>query len=138
MRERMQQHRANPVCASCHAIMDPPGLALENFDAVGRWRRVDDGYRPIDASGSFADGTTFDGVGGLRRALLSRSDQFVATLAEKLLTYALGRGLESYDAPAVRGVVRDARANDYRFSSIIVGIVNSLPFQFREMDRDHQ
>ena len=138
MRERMQQHRANAVCASCHAIMDPPGLALENFDAIGRWRRVDDGYRPIDASGSFADGTTFDGVGGLRRALLSRSDQFVATLAEKLLTYALGRGLEFYDAPAVRGVVRDARANGYRFSSIIVGIVNSLPFQFREMDRDHQ
>jgi uncharacterized protein DUF1592/uncharacterized protein DUF1588/uncharacterized protein DUF1585/uncharacterized protein DUF1587/uncharacterized protein DUF1595 len=138
MRERMQQHRANAVCASCHAIMDPPGLALENFDAIGRWRRVDDGYRPIDASGSFADGTTFDGVGGLRHALLSRSDQFVATLAEKLLTYALGRGLEFYDAPAVRGVVRDARANGYRFSSIIVGIVNSLPFQFREMDRDHQ
>ena len=137
MRERMQAHRSNPVCASCHAIMDPPGLSLENFDAVGRWRRVDDGYSPIDASGSFPDGRKFDGAAGLRVALLSRSDQFVATYTEKLLTYALGRGLEFYDASAVRKIVRQARLSDYRFSSIVVGIVNSLPFQFRESDRDH-
>jgi hypothetical protein len=137
MRERMERHRANPVCAGCHSIMDPPGLSLENFDAVGRWRGLDDSYSPLDVSGSLPDGTKFAGATGLRQTLLSRSDQFVATYTEKLLTYALGRGLEFYDAPAVRAIVRGARPTDYRFSSIVLGIVNSLPFQFRESDRDH-
>jgi hypothetical protein len=137
MRERMERHRANPVCAGCHSIMDPPGLSLENFDAVGRWRGLDDSYSPLDVSGSLPDGTKFAGATGLRQTLLSRSDQFVATYTEKLLTYALGRGLEFYDAPAVRAIVRRARPTDYRFSSIVLGIVDSLPFQFRESDRDH-
>jgi hypothetical protein len=129
VRELMAAHRANPVCASCHNIMDPPGLALENFDAVGQWRNAEDGL-PIDASGSMPDGTKFDGVVGLRQALLKRGDLVVMTLTEKLLTYALGRGLEVHDAPAVRKIVREAGA-DYRFSSLALGIVNSLPFQMR-------
>ena len=131
MRDRMVEHRRNPVCASCHAIMDPVGLSLENFDAVGRWRDLTDGFEPIDASGSFPDGTTFDGVAGLKQAILGRSDQFVRTLTEKLLTYALGRAMEYYDAPAVRAVEREAASDDYRFSSLILGIVQSTPFQMR-------
>ncbi len=131
MRERMVQHRRNPVCASCHAIMDPVGLSLENFDAIGRWRTLTDGFEPIDASGSFPDGTTFEGVAGLKQAILSRSDQFVRTLTEKLLTYALGRAMEYYDAPAVRAIEREAASDDYRFSSLILGIVKSTPFQMR-------
>ncbi|MEE8129723.1 MAG: DUF1585 domain-containing protein, partial [Vicinamibacterales bacterium] len=131
MRERMVQHRRNPVCASCHAIMDPVGLSLENFDAIGRWRTLTDGFQPIDASGSFPDGTTFEGVAGLKQAILSRSDQFVRTLTEKLLTYGLGRAMEYYDAPAVRAIEREAASDDYRFSSLILGIVKSTPFQMR-------
>ena len=131
MRERMVEHRRNPVCASCHAIMDPVGLSLENFDAVGRWRTLTDGFAPIDASGSFPDGTTFDGVSGLKQAILGRADQFVRTLTEKLLTYALGRAVEYYDAPAVRAIERTAARDDYRFSSLILGIVKSTPFQMR-------
>ena len=131
MRERMVEHRRNPVCASCHAIMDPVGLSLENFDAVGRWRTLTDGFAPIDASGSFPDGTTFDGVSGLKQAILGRSDQFIRTLTEKLLTYALGRAMEYYDAPAVRAIERTAARDDYRFSSLILGIVKSTPFQMR-------
>ena len=96
MRDRMVQHRANPVCASCHAMMDPLGLALEHFDAVGRWRTRSEAFTPIDASGTMLDGTTFDGVDGLREVLLSRSELFVTTLTEKLLTYGLGRGVESW------------------------------------------
>ena len=131
MRERMAQHRSNPRCASCHAMMDPPGLSLENFDAVGRWRSVDASFRPIDASGVLPDGTTFDGAVGLRETLLGRPEQFVTTLTEKLLTYALGRGIEHYDAPAVRAILDDAARDDYRFSSLALGIVDSTPFQMR-------
>jgi hypothetical protein len=131
MRERMAQHRANPVCASCHAMMDPPGFALENYDFVGRWRTRDESLVPIDGSGTLPDGTSFDGVAGLRQALLQNRDQFVTTMSEKLLTFALGRGAEYYDAPSVREIVRGAAGNDYRFSSLVLGVVKSLPFQMR-------
>ena len=131
MRERMAQHRSSPTCAACHAIMDPPGLSLEQFDAVGRWREVDASFAPIDATGALPDGTTFDGMAGLRQALLSRPEQFISTLSEKMLTYALGRGVEYYDAPALRAILEDAARDDYRFSSLVLGIVNSTPFQMR-------
>ncbi len=134
MRERMEEHRRNPVCAACHALMDPVGLSLENFDAIGRWRALTAGLAPIDASGGLPDGTTFDGVAGLRQAILDRSDQFVRTLADKLLTYALGRATEHYDAPAVRAVERAAAAGGYRFSDLVLGIVRSTPFQMRRPD----
>jgi hypothetical protein len=130
MRERMADHRDNPACSGCHKLMDPIGFSLENYDAVGRWRTAEEG-RPIDASGSLPDGSTFAGVNGLQEALLKRPELFAGTFSEKLLTYALGRGVETYDAPAVREVVRHARSNDYRFSSFILGIVNSTPFQLR-------
>jgi mono/diheme cytochrome c family protein len=130
MRERMEQHRRNPVCASCHAMMDPLGLSLENFDAVGRWRTLGESSASIDASGAFPDGTKFQGAAGLRQLLL-QSDRFVPTVTEKLLTYALGRGLEYYDAPAVRAIVRNATREDYRFSSLVTGIVQSAPFTMR-------
>jgi len=131
MRERMVQHRRNPVCASCHAVMDPVGLSMENFDATGRWRTLTDGFAPIDASGNFPGGATFEGVSGLKQAILARSDQFVRTLTGKLLTYALGRPTDYYDAPAVREIERTAARDDYRFSSLILGIVKSTPFQMR-------
>lgn len=132
MRERVAQHRDNPVCAGCHNLMDPVGFALEKYDAVGRWRTADEGA-PVDATGSLPDGAKFDGASELQRALLARPDLFVSTLAEKLLTYASGRGLEYYDAPAIRTIVRDAGRNDYRFSSLILGIVKSAPFQMRNL-----
>ena len=131
MRERMERHRSNPVCASCHAMMDPLGLSLENFDAVGRWRTLGESSAPIDATGSTPDGTRFEGPDGLRRTLL-KSDRFVATLTEKMLTYALGRGVEYYDAPSVRAIVRDAARDDYRFSALVVGVVQSTPFRMRK------
>ena len=138
MRERMEQHRSNPVCAACHMMMDPLGLSLENFDQAGRWRAVETSFdsrvatfASIDASGTMPDGTTFDGATGLREALLSRSDTFIATLTEKLLTYALGRGVEYYDMPTVRAIVRDADRDGHRFSSLVLGIVNSPSFQMR-------
>jgi len=130
MRERMAQHRANPACAGCHQLMDPIGFSTENFDAIGRWRRADGGT-PIDASGNLPDGIAFQGVSGLRAALLKKPELFVSTMTEKLLTYGLGRGLQYYDAPAVRAIVSGSRGNQYRFSSIIVGIVNSTPFTMR-------
>jgi Protein of unknown function (DUF1592)/Protein of unknown function (DUF1588)/Protein of unknown function (DUF1585)/Protein of unknown function (DUF1587)/Protein of unknown function (DUF1595) len=130
MRERLAQHRSNPVCANCHKQMDPVGFALENYDAVGRWRIVDAGV-PIDASGTLFDGTTVEGVDDLQAALLRRPELFVGTLTEKLLTFANGRGIEYYDAPAVRRILHNARAQDYRFSSLILGIVNSVPFRMR-------
>jgi hypothetical protein len=130
LRQRMEEHRKNPSCAGCHRIMDPIGFSLENFDAVGRWR-VKEGNRSIDASGELADGTKVDGPAALRQALLGRSDQFVQTLTEKLLTYALGRGVRYYDMPTVRAIDRDAGRNDYRFSSIVMGIVKSTPFQMQ-------
>jgi mono/diheme cytochrome c family protein len=131
MRLRIAQHRANPRCASCHATMDPLGLSLENFDMVGRWREVDEALVPIDASGTLPDGTKFDGPAGLRAVLMSDPDRFVRTVTEKMLTYALGRGLEHYDMPAVRKIVRDAAKNNYRASSLVVGVVNSRPFLMR-------
>jgi hypothetical protein len=131
MRQRMEQHRANPVCASCHAMMDPLGLSLENFDAVGKWRTLGESSAAIDAKGRAPDGTVFEGPAGLRDMLL-RSDRFVPTLTEKMLTYALGRGLEYSDMPAVRAIVRDAAKNDYRVSALIVGIVQSPPFRMRK------
>jgi mono/diheme cytochrome c family protein len=130
MREQMIEHRANPACASCHKVMDPIGFALENFDAVGAWRARDGGVA-IDASGELADGTKVDGVVALRQALSRRPDVFVGTLTEKLLTYALGRGLDHADMPAVRAIVGAARRDGYRFSSIVSGIVASTPFQMR-------
>jgi mono/diheme cytochrome c family protein len=131
MRESMAQHRTNPVCANCHARMDPIGFALDNFDAVGKWRTADDSGTPIDPSGVFPDGTKFDGVAGLRQLLLGRPEQFVSTLTENLLTYSLGRSLAHYDVPTVRAIVREAARNDYRFSSLVLGIVRSTPFQMR-------
>ncbi|HEX8809680.1 MAG TPA: DUF1588 domain-containing protein, partial [Xanthobacteraceae bacterium] len=128
MRQRMEQHRANPACASCHRMMDPIGFALENFDGIGKWRTSQFGQK-VNASGQLTDGTKVNGVVDLRQALLRYSPQFVRTLAEKLLTYALGRGIEYPDMPVVRSIVRDAAANHYRFSSLVVGIVSSQPFQ---------
>lgn len=130
VRERLAEHRANPACASCHNPMDPLGFALENYDAVGRWR-TRDGGEPIDPSGELADGTHVDGVAGLERALLHRPELFAGALAEKLLTFALGRGVEHYDAPAIREIVRQAAADDFRFSSLILGVTGSMPFQKR-------
>ena len=130
VRERLARHRRNPACAGCHALIDPPGFALENFDAVGRWREMDDAFRPIDASGRLPDGTAFDGVAGFRDALAAAPEPFVTTVTEKLLTYALGRGLEPYDMPAVRRIVRGA-APDYRLQDLILGIADSMPFRMR-------
>jgi hypothetical protein len=133
MRERLEAHRANPVCASCHKMMDPIGFALENFDAVGKYRTYDENFQPIDTSGVYPDGTRIDGLAGLRQLLVKRSDRFLTNLTNTLLTYALGRGVEYYDAPAVRAIVRDAAPDD-RLSSIILGIVKSSPFQMRRSD----
>ncbi|HXI27236.1 MAG TPA: DUF1588 domain-containing protein, partial [Vicinamibacterales bacterium] len=130
VRKRLAEHRSNPVCASCHNLMDPVGLSMEKFDAIGR-RRTDESGVAIDASGGLPDGSRFDGIAGLEKGLLSRPDVFVGTFAEKLLTYALGRGVEYYDAPVVRAVVRDSRAQNFRVSSLILGIVKSAPFQMR-------
>jgi hypothetical protein len=130
MRQRMEQHRANPVCATCHSRMDPLGFALENFDALGKWRTAEGGT-PIDPSGQLPDGTRFQGPAELRKILLDRRGQFVTTITEKLLTYALGRGLEHYDQPVVRKIMREAAPNGYRWSSLISGVVNSIPFQMR-------
>ena len=131
MREAMEAHRANPTCAACHRLMDPLGLSLENFDAVGQWREVGASNEPIDASGALPDGTRFSGVAELKQALLAHREQFVNTLTEKLLTYALGRGLEHYDAPAVRSITRAAAGRDHRFSALVLGIVESVPFRMR-------
>ena len=130
VREQMAEHRANPTCASCHKIMDPIGFALDNFDAVGAWRTEDAGA-PIDVSGELTDGTRIDGVVSLRKAILARPDLFAGTMTEKLLVYALGRGLDDHDMPVVRAILRTAAAHDYRFSSLILGVVGSVPFQMR-------
>jgi len=131
VRVLMEQHRQNPTCASCHKLLDPLGFSLENFDGIGQWRSKEPGG-PVDASGQLADGTPVDGPAALRKILLSRSDQFVETLTEKLLTYALGRGLEYYDMPVVRSVVHDAARDRYRFSSLVMGIVKSVPFEMKK------
>jgi mono/diheme cytochrome c family protein len=130
MREQMEEHRANPVCANCHRLMDPLGFAMENFNGVGAWR-TKDGPTPIDASSQLADGTKVTGVVTLRQALTHRPERFVGTMTEKLMTYALGRGLVASDMPAVRQIVTSAAPNNYRFSSIVLGIVNSVPFKMR-------
>jgi hypothetical protein len=130
MRDQMATHRANAVCASCHKLMDPIGLAMENFDAVGRWR-TKDAAGPIDATGDLSDGTHVDGIVQLRQALLKRPDVFVGTMTEKLLTYAIERGVEAPDMPTVRGIVRDATKQDYRFSALVLGVVKSPAFQMR-------
>ena len=130
VRERLAEHRADPACSGCHNPMDPLGFALENYDAVGRWRTVDLGL-PIDPSGQLVDGTHVSGVADLESALLQRPEMFASTLTEKLLTFALGRGVEYYDAPAIRGIVRNARNHNFRFSSLILGIAGSTPFQMR-------
>jgi hypothetical protein len=133
MRERMEAHRRNPVCANCHRLFDPIGLAMENFDAVGRLRERDGGSLgvPIDASGELVDGTKVDGVVSLRRALLRQPELFVGTVVEKLMTYALGRGVAAGDMPAVRAIIREAAARDYRLSAVVIGIVRSTPFTMR-------
>jgi hypothetical protein len=130
LRQKMEIHRGNPTCAACHRIMDPIGFTLENFDLVGRWR-TRDGNAPIDATSQLFDGTPLDGPVSLRKALLARSDVFVRTATEKLMTYGTGRALKYYDMPVVRQVVRDAAKNDYRFSSLVLGIVKSDPFQMK-------
>jgi cytochrome c551/c552 len=130
VRERMEQHRSNPACAGCHKIMDPIGLALENFDGVGQWRNVDLGF-PIDASGQLVDGTRVDGPASLRKALLNRPEAFVGAMTEKLLMYGVGRETKYYDMPVVRSIMRDAGSDHYRFSELVLGIVKSQPFQMR-------
>ena len=134
MRERMSAHRDNPVCAACHAMIDPAGFALERFDAIGRSRVVDEYFRALDTSGALPDGTAFDGAAELRAALVERPERFVGTVTEKLMTYALGRGLDYYDMPAVRRIVREAEAGGYGMQSIILGIVNSYPFLHRRSE----
>ena len=131
MRERMAEHRKNPACSSCHMLMDPIGLSMENFDAIGRWRTKGEDGAPIDAAGGLPNGAAFESVTGLKQALLARPDRFVAAVAEKMLTFALGRGIEPYDRPAVRSIVRSSRADDYRFETVVLNIVTSAPFQMR-------
>jgi hypothetical protein len=128
MRETMEMHHANAACASCHSLFEPIGLALENFDGIGAWRLQDAG-QPIDVSGVLANGARIDGVASLRDFLMQNSEQFVRVMAEKLLTYALGRGVEVQDMPLVRGIARGAADGDYRFSTLVLGVVKSAPFQ---------
>jgi Protein of unknown function (DUF1588)/Protein of unknown function (DUF1592)/Protein of unknown function (DUF1585) len=131
MRERMEEHRSSPGCATCHRVMDPLGFSLENFDATGKWRTKEEAGL-VDASGRLADGTEVDGPVALRRALMRQPESFVRTVTEKLLTYALGRGLEYYDMPVVRDIARDASSEDYHFSSLVMGIVKSTPFRLKK------
>ncbi len=131
VREQLERHRANPVCASCHRNIDPAGFALENFDAVGQWRTATREGLPIDAAGVLSDGSKVDSPAALRKALLARPDIFAATITEKMLIYALGRGLEPVDMPVVRGVVKSAAAQNYAMQSLVLGIVRSVPFQMR-------
>jgi Protein of unknown function (DUF1592)/Protein of unknown function (DUF1588)/Protein of unknown function (DUF1585)/Protein of unknown function (DUF1595) len=137
LREQMALHRVSPTCASCHKVMDPVGFALENFDVVGAWRTEEPGG-PIDASGQLADGRQVDGVVTLRKAILDKPEIFVTTMTEKMMIYALGRGVDVPDMPAVRRVVRESKAQDYRFSSIVMGIVRSVPFQMRAAIAERQ
>ena len=133
MRERMAQHRANPACSSCHSMIDPIGFALENFDAVGRWRNVDEAFIPVNPAGVLPDGTDFDTLSDFREALASRPERFVGVVTEKVLAYALGRGLEYYDMPTVRRITRDAARNNYALTSLVLGVIESLPFQMRRV-----
>ena len=131
VRARMEAHRDNPACSACHAMIDPTGFALENFDAIGRWRVVDESFNPIDGSGVLPDGRSFEGVAGMRDALAGNPEQFVTTVTGKLMTYALGRGLGHHDMPTLRRIVRDAAADGYRFQTVLLGIVKSDPFLMR-------
>jgi hypothetical protein len=131
IREQLAAHRANPACAGCHAQMDQLGFSLENFDAIGEWRDFYTSGARVDASGQLPSGAKFNGPSELRQVLVTHSDEFVTTMIEKMLTYALGRGLEASDAPAVRKIKRDAARENYRFGSLIQGIITSTPFQMR-------
>jgi len=133
MRQRMELHRSNPTCAACHKMMDPLGFALENFDGLGQWRETTGVSEPIDSSGVLPDGTAFNGPAGLREVLVTKRDLFVENFTERLLTYALGRGVEEYDHPVLRKITREAASDNHRWSSIILGIVNSAPFQMRRV-----
>jgi hypothetical protein len=139
MRQRLAAHRSNAVCASCHRTIDPVGFALENFNAVCQWRDVDADSEPVDASGALPGTGEFRGIDGLEKALLARPELFVTALTESLMTFALGRGIDYYDAPAVRKILRESAKADsaterYRFSSLILGIVQSAPFQMRRVE----
>jgi hypothetical protein len=131
IRERLAEHRTNPSCASCHAVIDPLGFALENFDVIGGWRTTDEAGKKVDAVGTIMSGKNVEGLSGLRSLLLEQRDQFPRTVTEKLLAYALGRMVEHYDRPAIRNIVREAAAQDYKWSSLIMGIVKSPAFQMR-------
>jgi len=134
VRQRLEEHRQNPVCATCHSQMDPLGFALEHFDAVGGWRTADDGRTPVDASGALPSGDRFEGLPGLRALLVTRREQFASTVTERLLGFAVGRGVEYYDRPTVRAILRDAAGSDYKWSAIILGVVRSTPFQMRRSE----
>jgi hypothetical protein len=131
VRAQLELHRSNPACASCHRVIDPVGFALENFDSVGKWRDTGADGAPLDVAGTLADGTKIDRPAALREAILRRPDAFVTVITERMLTYALGRGLEPSDMPVVRRIEKKAAQNDYRLSSIVMGIVESAPFQMR-------
>jgi len=130
VREQMETHRRNPACSVCHVRMDPLGFSLENFDAIGRWR-TESGGQPVDASAVFADGTPIDGARGLKQFVLQHRDNYVRTVAAKLLTYALGRHLDAHDQPALRAIVRATQAGDDRWSALVLAIARSVPFQMR-------
>jgi hypothetical protein len=130
VREQLERHRVNPTCAACHDVIDPLGFALENFDAIGKWRDSDSG-QPVDTRSQLWDGTAMQGATGLHEALLARQDLFVETFIEKMMTYALGRGVEHYDMPAIRAITRQAAAQDYRLSAVIQGIVETTAFRMR-------
>jgi hypothetical protein len=133
VRERMEQHRSNPACNSCHRVIDPLGLALENFDVTGQWR-IKDGGSPIDPAGTLYDGSQISGPVGLREALLKRSDVVVTSFTESLMTYALGRRVEAYDMPTIRKIVNEGKKNNYRMSSFIMGVINSPAFQMKRAE----
>ena len=133
VRARMEMHRQNPVCAACHSQLDPMGFGLENFDAIGQWRETDAGAR-IDASGAFPSGMKFNGPEALKQGLLDYREEFLTTVVRKLMTYALGRGVEPYDMPAIRNIIRTTESTQYRWSSVVLGIVRSVPFQMRSSE----
>jgi hypothetical protein len=132
VRERMEEHRSNAVCAACHARMDPMGFALENYSAIGKWRTTEVGV-PVDATGAFPDGSKFSSPAEFRKILMTHREEFIQTLTGKVMTYALGRGVEFYDMPAIRAIIRDAAATDFRWTSLILGVVKSVPFQMNRL-----
>ena len=134
MRERLAIHRSNPSCNGCHSVIDPLGFSLENFDVIGGWRTLDEAGRAIDSRGTTVSGASVDGLAGLRRLLLDDPEAFPRTVTEKLLAYALGRRVEFYDKPAIRKIVRDAAADNYSWSSLVRGIVRSVPFRMRNAE----